>query len=132
MCVSSLRISDPRVFTEDNIVGDTLAFQPIKTRNSRMILKNKLSAFTMKLIKDAKGTHSEHIFKVITDQKVNEYLKQIAHYAGIRKAITTKVGQHTFATLFLEAGGKVEVLQQIMGHSKIETTMTYVHLTKKH
>ena len=38
------------------------------------------------------------------------------------------MARHTFATSFLSLGGKVEVLQKIMGHSKLETTMVYVHI----
>ena len=36
--------------------------------------------------------------------------------------------RHTFATMYLRAGGGVRQLQDILGHSKIETTMIYVHL----
>ena len=36
--------------------------------------------------------------------------------------------RHTFATWYLRAGGGVRQLQDILGHSKIETTMIYVHL----
>ena len=36
--------------------------------------------------------------------------------------------RHTFATWYLRAGGGVRQLQHILGHTKIETTMIYVHL----
>ena len=36
--------------------------------------------------------------------------------------------RHTFATMYLRAGGGVRQLQSILGHSKLETTMIYVHL----
>lgn len=36
--------------------------------------------------------------------------------------------RHTFGTFYIRAGGGVRQLQQIMGHSRIETTMIYVHL----
>ena len=49
-----------------------------------------------------------------------------------RASITRKVGshslRHTFATLYLRSGGGVRQLQEILGHSRIETTMIYVHL----
>lgn len=36
--------------------------------------------------------------------------------------------RHTFATMYLRGGGGIRQLQQIMGHTRIETTMIYVHL----
>ena len=36
--------------------------------------------------------------------------------------------RHTFATMYLRTGGGVRQLQDILGHTKIETTMIYVHL----
>ena len=36
--------------------------------------------------------------------------------------------RHTFATWYLRAGGGVRQLQDILGHTKIETTMIYVQL----
>ena len=36
--------------------------------------------------------------------------------------------RHTFATMYLRAGGGVRQLQDILGHSRIDTTMIYVHL----
>jgi len=40
------------------------------------------------------------------------------------------VARHTFATNFLIAGGRVEILQKILGHSKIDETMIYVHIAE--
>ena len=41
------------------------------------------------------------------------------------------MGRHTFATMFLEKGGDVQVLQKLLGHSEITTTMIYVHIIAK-
>jgi site-specific recombinase XerD len=65
----------------------------------------------------------------MTNQKSNEVLKQVCKAAGIDKNVCTHDGRHTFATLYLEAGGSVEVLQRLMGHSNITTTMIYVHIS---
>jgi integrase len=40
--------------------------------------------------------------------------------------------RHTFATRFIEAGGDVAVLKDIMGHKDLRTTMRYVHLSQEH
>ncbi|MCY7351161.1 MAG: tyrosine-type recombinase/integrase [Cytophagaceae bacterium] len=40
------------------------------------------------------------------------------------------IGRHTFATMFLRKNGKVQVLQRLLGHGDIQTTMRYVHLVE--
>lgn len=39
-----------------------------------------------------------------------------------------RILKHSFATEYCRAGGNVRVLQAIMGHERLETTMIYVHL----
>ena len=55
-------------------------------------------------------------------------MKDIAIASGIRKNLTMHVARHTFATEYLRRGGHVHVLKELMGHSKINTTMIYVHV----
>jgi site-specific recombinase XerD len=40
--------------------------------------------------------------------------------------------RHTFASWYLQNGGRLEQLQQILGHKRIEQTMKYAHLATKH
>ncbi|MEC7941501.1 MAG: tyrosine-type recombinase/integrase, partial [Pseudomonadota bacterium] len=44
----------------------------------------------------------------------------------------THVFRHTFASHFMMNGGDILVLQRILGHQKIEQTMTYSHLAPEH
>ncbi len=39
--------------------------------------------------------------------------------------------RHTFGTQYCRAGGNVRILQEIMGHESLETTMIYVHLASR-
>ena len=58
-------------------------------------------------------------------------MKVCAQQIGLKKRLTFHTARHTYATGFLNAGGKVEVLQRIMGHTDIKTTMVYVHISRE-
>jgi len=128
MCFTGIRVSDLKELKEENVVDGNLVFRPVKTRNTRMILTVPLNGFARRLIRESDAT-GEWLFNCISDQKTNDYLKKICDYAGIDKKVTTATGRHTFATMFLSLGGKVEVLRKILGHAKLETTMVYVHIS---
>jgi len=48
------------------------------------------------------------------------------------KGQSTHVLRHTFASHFMMNGGKILVLQQILGHASITDTMKYAHLSPTH
>jgi len=52
--------------------------------------------------------------------------------AGIRKkGVSVHTLRHSYATHLLEAGVNLRVIQKNMGHTQLETTMIYLHLTQK-
>lgn len=52
--------------------------------------------------------------------------------AGIRKRqVSIHTLRHSYATHLLEAGVNLRVIQKYMGHTSLETTMVYLHLTQK-
>lgn len=129
-CFTSLRISDAQTFQieiNSMINDDAIILKPIKTLYKNKQVKIPLNDASRYLIDEVK----KHKYKFKTDQKVNEDLKQIAAYVGLNKNISFKTARHTFATIFLQLGGKVEVLQSILGHTDIKTTMIYVHIADK-
>lgn len=66
--------------------------------------------------------------KRVAEQTMNKTLKKIALSMKMRKKVTFHTSRHTFATLYLIAGGRIENLMQLLGHKKIETTMIYSHI----
>jgi integrase/recombinase XerD len=52
--------------------------------------------------------------------------------AGIRKKhVSIHTLRHSYATHLLEAGVNLRVTKRYMGHTRLETTMIYLHLTQK-
>ncbi len=66
-------------------------------------------------------------FIKLANQYVNRELKEIAKQAKILKNLTTHVGRHTNATI-LCTKVPIPVLQKMLTHSNIDTTMQYIHM----
>lgn len=126
-CITGMRDSDlARLTHEDNIEDDQLVFIPHKTRDTSGI-EVRIPFFPLleEMIVSEKGP----LFDTVSNQKYNQRLKEVARVCGIDKVITTHVGRHTFATMYLERGGRVEVLRELMGLTNFNTLMVYVHVT---
>jgi site-specific recombinase XerD len=119
-CFTGLRISDSQAITTDNIIGNVLAFTAVKTGKFQRIQLNE-TALTFIGEKEVFATK-------YSEKHINAELKNIAKACGIRKHVTFHVARHSFATNFLICGGRVEVLQKLLGHSSIRETMVYVHI----
>jgi site-specific recombinase XerD len=65
-----------------------------------------------------------------SNQKFNEYLKEVASICMITKKLTTHVGRHTFATtVCLSHGIPIETVSRLLGHTDIKTTQIYAKVT---
>jgi site-specific recombinase XerD len=127
-CVNGgLRISDLTALQTTNKVGENLVFRPIKTRDSDMQLVVPFSDVGLALWQD-KISRDNKLFGCLSDQRSNEAIKKIARMSGIDKDVTMHVARHTFATNYIIFGGRIEMLQDVLGHSKLETTQIYLHL----
>jgi site-specific recombinase XerD len=129
-CFTGLRFSDVAIFNHNHIVAGTIVLQMQKTRNETgKTVKIPITKSVGQLIKDALPIVGKPIFRIITNQKTNAYLKEIMRKAGIDKHISFHCARHTFATNFLlEHGEKLATLQELLGHSKIEQTRIYAHV----
>lgn len=66
-----------------------------------------------------------------TEQSIRLMLKKYTKLAGIERNITPHMFRHSFATYLIEEGVDVSCVQQILGHSSIKTTQTYIHIAAK-
>jgi len=72
------------------------------------------------------------ILPVISNQKTNAFLKEIALLAGIRKNLTFHLARHTFATtVTLTQGVPIETVAEMLGHKDIRTTQIYAKVVEK-
>ena len=63
---------------------------------------------------------------VVTNQKMNAYLKEIAALCDIDKNLTFHLARHTFATtITLSNGVPIETVSKLLGHTNIKTTQIY-------
>ena len=70
------------------------------------------------------------ILPVISNQKLNAYLKEIADVCGIKKNLTFHLARHTFSTtVTLAKGVPIEIVSKMLGHTNIETTQIYARIT---
>lgn len=75
----------------------------------------------------AKG---DKLLPVPSNQKMNDYLKEIAAICGIDKPISYHVARHTFATqICLSNGVPMESVSKMLGHTNIKTTQLYARIT---
>jgi len=70
--------------------------------------------------------------KVVSEQTVRTMISKFAKHSNLGKRITPHMFRHTFATLLLEEGVDIRYIQNLLGHSSIQTTQIYTQVNSKH
>lgn len=74
----------------------------------------------------------DRVLPVLSNQKMNSYLKEIADACGINKNLTYHIARHTFATtVTLSNGVPIETVSKMLGHRNIKTTQHYAKILDK-
>lgn len=71
------------------------------------------------------------LLHVISNQRMNSYLGEIAGICGINKPLTMHIARHSFACLALANGVSMEIIARMLGHSDIRTTKIYAKVIDK-
>lgn len=131
-CYTGLAYSDVQQLKEEHIIigvnGDRWIKMPRKKTKAissipllapaeEIILKYRNHPYVL----DGKG-----VLPVLTNQKSNAYLKEIADVCGINKNLTTHLARHTFATtVTLSNGVSISTVSKMLGHRSLKTTQIY-------
>jgi site-specific recombinase XerD len=76
--------------------------------------------------------NEDAILPILTNQKMNSYLKEIGDLCDIHKEITFHMARHTFATsVTLTNGVPIETVSKMLGHKNIQTTQHYAKILDK-
>lgn len=74
-------------------------------------------------------TITDSLLPVLTNEKLNVFLKEVANFVGIQKNLTFHMARHTFATtITLSNGVPIETVSKLLGHTKIATTQIYARV----
>jgi len=128
-CNSSLRLGDLKNIGQAKLENRELIFKAQKTYAKKLQeTMLPLTKRALRYLQDAQEEEELPGFYNYTDQYSNRVLTAIGQMLGIESRIHWHVGRETFGTEFARRGGNIVVLQKLMDHAKISTTMKYVHV----
>ncbi|TWR25495.1 site-specific integrase [Mucilaginibacter achroorhodeus] len=137
-CYTGLSYVDVSNLEPEHIVTGADGEQWIRTCREKTLipvivpLLPKALAILDKYKDNERALYDGRVFPKISNQKVNSYLKEIAHRCDITKNVTFHIARHTFATtITLSNGVPIETVSKILGHTKITTTQIYAKVVER-
>jgi len=130
-CLTGLSYVDVQALsTKDFYIGiDGNKWISIKRKktgiNSKIPLLPHAKEILFKYKDNPKLMNASKILPVISNQKMNKYLKEVAKLCGIQKNLSMHIARHSFATYCLTLGVPLESVSKMLGHRSIKTTQIY-------
>jgi integrase len=123
-CMTGLRISNIQRLKRKDFQNNEFSLIMVKGNKDKILSLNE----TAKRILE----HCPELFeKKYTNEELNRQIKRIMLTLGIPKRISFHCARHTFATMMLRSGSKLELLQQLLGHTNVKHTMIYTHIIQE-
>jgi len=137
-CYTGLSYCDVAKLTKDNVVigidGDRWIFtERTKTNTASKIPLLPISDSIISKYTDYPLTAGTgKLLPVMSNQRMNSYLKELADLCGINKDLTFHCARHTFATtVTLTNGVPIETVSKMLGHKSLKTTQLYAKIVDK-
>ena len=137
-CFTGLAYVDVKQLSKSNINIGIDGDQWIFTRrqktdtSTRVPLLPLAQELVLKYENHPQCVNSDVMFPILSNQKMNSYLKEIAGICGINKDLTFHIARHTFATtVTLSNGVSIESVSKMLGHTNIKTTQHYAKILDK-
>lgn len=133
-CYTGLAYADVKKLSENDIVIGIDGNKWIKTNRTKTKIKSSIPILPtadtiLKKYIDHPEVNSKRVLPVLSNQKMNAYLKEIADVCGIQKNLTFHLARHTFATtVTLSNGVPIESVSKMLGHKNIQTTQHYAKI----
>lgn len=137
-CFTGLAYSDVKKLTRDHIIIGIDGERWIKVNRTKTDTRSSIPILPMaQAILDKYANHPKCCFEkrvlpVGSNQKMNDYLKEIAAVCEIEKNITFHIARHSFATtVTLQNDVPIESVSKMLGHKSIRTTQHYAKVLDK-
>lgn len=131
-CYTGLAYNEASLLTASHLQADdygTIWIDMVRQKTQRPIAVPLLPKAMIILNKYGYPNKTDYLLPVISNQKMNSYLKEIAEVVGINKILTHHIARKTFAsTVLLSNDVPIEIVSFLLGHSK--TTTTEQHYAK--
>ena len=127
-CYTGLAFKEMSLLKKSDIITgfDDRLWLVVKRSKTDRDYKVPLLPLAQKIIQNYNDENSELVFPKITNQKFNEYLKEIAEVLNISKNLTHHIARKTFAsTVLLNNDVPMEIVSELLGHSKMSTTQEH-------
>jgi site-specific recombinase XerD len=134
-CFTGLAYADVKKLSRKNIAigvdGDRWIYinrTKTDTRSNIPILP--IASFLLEKYEDhPQVVNQDKLLPILSNQKMNSYLKEIADACGINKELTFHIARHTFATtVTLSNGVPIESVSKMLGHKNLKTTQHYAKI----
>lgn len=103
---------------------------PVPNEYVKSVLKQYYLSFRNE-IDSSNSFFINRLNKPLSTQSVRFMVKKTAKCAKVSRNITPHVFRHSYATLLLEEGLDIRYIQNLLGHSSINTTQIYAHVNDK-